>query len=171
MGLQALGELQLEQHSTFGYNSNCLAFSLMIGSEQIGSSREAQRDARQQSEEERRLTHEMVMSRLPSEAAATVGPNHEWWAGHSHASLTKIFDDSEFMNEAHVHGFANRLDRIIVTIDARALALVLSAYRPGFAVAQQLSMREAVALRNSSKQQPIWVLMKPYHFSALLPSF
>ena len=74
------------------------------------------------------------------------------------------------MNEAHVHGFANRLKRTIVIIDARELALVLSAYAPGFAAVRQLSMREAVALRTSSEQQqPIWVLLEPSHFSAVLP--
>ena len=162
-------ELQLERQSTSGHHFNCLAFSVMIGSEQLGSSREAQRDAREQSDKERHLTHEVVMSRLPSEAAVTVGPNHEWWAGHSCASLTEIFESSSFMNEAHVHGFANRLARTIVTIDIRELAPVLMAYVPGFAVQRQLSMRKAVKLRTSS-ERPIWVLLEPDHFSALLPS-
>ena len=73
------------------------------------------------------------------------------------------------MNEAHVHGFANRLKRTIVTVDARTHQLVLSKYAPGYSPQLQLSMREAVALRTSS-EQPVWVLLEPNHFSALLPS-
>ena len=73
------------------------------------------------------------------------------------------------MNEAHVHGFANRLVQTVVIIDVRSPALVLSKYMPGYEVQRQLLMREAVALRNNSKQ-PIWLLLEPNHFSALLPS-
>ena len=72
------------------------------------------------------------------------------------------------MNEVHVHGFANRIQRTIVTVDVRTPQLVLSKYAPGHAPQLQLSMREAVALRTSS-EQPIWVLLEPDHFSALLP--
>ena len=46
---------------------------------------------------------------------------------------------------------------------------MLSKYAPGYAAQLQLSMREAVKLRTSS-EQPIWVLLEPMHFSALLPS-
>ena len=73
------------------------------------------------------------------------------------------------MNEAHVHGFANRLERAIVIVDVREPELGLSKYAPGYAPQLQLSMREAVALRASS-EQPVWVLLEPNHFSALLPS-
>ena len=45
---------------------------------------------------------------------------------------------------------------------------MLSKYAPGYAAQLQLSMREAVELRTSS-EQPIWVLLEPAHFSALLP--
>ena len=69
----------------------------------------------------------------------------------------------------YVHGFANRLKRTIVTVDARTHQLLLSKYAPGYAPQLQLSMREAVALRTSS-EQPVWVLLEPNHFSALLPS-
>ena len=141
----------------------------MIGSEQIRSAVEAQRAVCEQSVEERRLTHEEVMSRLPPEAATALGPNGGWWAGQSRATLTAIFEGSEFMNEAHVHGFANRLQRTIVTVDVRTHQLVLSKYAPGYAPQRQISMREAVELRTSS-EQPIWVLLEPNHFSALLPS-
>ena len=105
----------------------------MIGSEQIRSAVEAQRAVCEQSVEERRLTHEEVMSRLPPEAATALGPNGGWWAGQSRATLTAIFEGSEFMNEAHVHGFANRLQRTIVTVDVRTSQLVLSKYAPGYA--------------------------------------
>ena len=141
----------------------------MIGSEQIGSAVEAQRAVCEQSVEERRLTHEEVMSRLPPEAATALGPNGVWWAGQSGATLTAIFEGFEFMNEVHVHGFANRLQRTILTVDVRTHQLVLSKYAPGYAPQRQISMREAVELRTSS-EQPIWVLLEPNHFSALLPS-
>ena len=40
-------------------------------------------------------------------------------------------------------------------------------YKPGYAVQSQLSMREA-RVRRSSASQPLWVLMSPSHFSALV---
>ena len=106
------------------------------------------------------------MRHLPHEAVTTRGSNRVWWAGQSRASLTNIFENSMFMNEAHIYGFANRLERTIVTVDVREPALVLSKYVPSYEVQPQLSMREAVQLRNSS-EQPIWVLLEPSHFSAL----
>ena len=71
------------------------------------------------------------------------------------------------MNESHVHGFANRLKRTIITIDERMAMLVLYEYVPGYAVARQLSMREAKE-RRESEHQPLWLLMSPNHWSALL---
>ena len=65
-GLEALAELELEQQITSGYHFNCLAFSVMVGCEQIGSAHDAQRAARQQSKEERRLTHEAIMTSAAS---------------------------------------------------------------------------------------------------------
>ena len=90
--------------------------------------------------------------------------------GHSCASLSDIFMNERFMNEAHVHGFANRLKRTIVIVDVSFTPPVLSKYAPGYEAQLQLSMREAVKLRSSSsEEQPIWVLMEGSHFSALLP--
>ena len=72
------------------------------------------------------------------------------------------------MNEAHVHGFANRLKRTIITIDEREDLLVLSEYMPGYAAAQWISMQDAKE-RRTRAQQPVWLLMSPSHWSALLP--
>ena len=102
-------------------------------------------------------------------AGTKTGPNGVWWAGQSCASLIDIFNDSELMNEAHVHGFANRLNKTIVIVDVRMPSLVLDMYMPGYEVSKWISMREAVRLRNNTPE-PIWVLLEPGHFSALLPS-
>ena len=56
-----------------------------------------------------------------------------------------------------------------MTIDERADALVIYEYVPGYAVAQQLSMSEAKE-RRAGDQQPLWLLMSPSHWSALLPN-
>ena len=163
---EVLKELRLKKKVTSGHNFNCLAFSIMIGSNMIAP--EAHWMACDESDIERRLTHETIMSRLPPEAAKTAGPNGVWWAGETRESLNKTFADSEFMGEAHVHGFCNRLARSIVVIDVREPAVVMCKYQPGYAVQLQLSMHEALELRNS-REQPIWVLLEPNHFSALLP--
>ena len=167
-GREALEELQLEQQRTSGYKMNCLAFSVMLATRQIGTSSEAQSSARDQSEDERYLTHEVIMKCLPPMAGTKTGPNGVWWAGQSCASLIDIFQNSEFMNEAHVHGFANRLNQTIVIVDVRMPLLVLDMYMPGYEVSKWISMREAVRLRNSTPQ-PIWVLLELNHFSALVP--
>ena len=168
-GGEALKELRLERQETSGFTFNCLAFSVLIGTKQIGASLAEQYAAQQLSIVERRLTHEAIMSRLPpATAETTVGPNDVWWVGQSRASLTRIFHDNAFMNEAHVHGFANRLDLTVVTIDERMPALVLSEFAPGYEKSRQLSIPEALELRNRSKQ-PVWVLLSSNHFSALLP--
>ena len=74
------------------------------------------------------------------------------------------------MSEVHVHGFANRLKLTIIVIDAREDALTIMEYVPGYAVARQISMREAREWRESKeRQQPVWLLMSPGHWSALLP--
>ena len=67
-----------------------------------------------------------------------------WWCGQTEAKLEqKIYQLKGFMNEAHVHGFANRLNQTIITIDERESHLVLLEYVPGYEVQHQLSMREA----------------------------
>ena len=80
--------------------------------------------------------------------------------------LTAIVFAQQMCDKVHIYGFANRLERTIVTVDVREPALVPSKYVPSYEVQPQLSMREAVQLRNSS-EQPIWVLLEPSHFSAL----
>jgi hypothetical protein len=72
------------------------------------------------------------------------------------------------MGEAHVHGFSNRFKRSIVVVDVREPAVVLSQYQPGGDAQHQLSMHEAIEMRNN-REQPIWVLLEHNHFSALLP--
>ena len=166
-GKEVVKDLKLQKVQTSGYNFNCLAFSTMIGTQQIGTSITAQKAAREQSDNERRLTHEEIISRLPQQAENTLGMNDEWWCGHSIASLSLISKHGGFMNESHVHGFTNRLERTIITIDVREAAVVLSEYVPGYTVAHQVSMREANE-RRQSEQQPLWLLLEPGHWSALL---
>jgi hypothetical protein len=161
-----LEELQLQKVVTSGHNFNCLAFSILIGSNKLAP--DAQWMANRQGDEERRLTHEDIMGRLPAEAATTSGPNGVWWAGQTRESLNATFDGSLFMGEAHVHGFCNRFKRSIVVVDVREPAVVLSQYQPGGDAQHQLSMHEAIEMRNN-REQPIWVLLEHNHFSALLP--
>ena len=168
-GQQATTELRLKDVWTSGFHFNCMAFSIMMATKQIGASKAAQQETRQQSDEERRLTHEAILQQLPPEAAEHEGENGVWWCGQTVAKLTTIFEEQGFMSEAHVHGFANRLQRTIIVIDAREDALVITEYIPGYAVARQISMREARERRESEQQQPLWLLMSPSHWSALLP--
>lgn len=168
-GAEVVASLGLEVVQTSAYHFNCLAFSVMIGTKSIGTSTAAQRAAQAQSNDERRLTHEEVIARLPQEAATTLGGNGEWWCGHNTASLAHIFEVRGFMNESHIHGFTNRLKRTIITVDVRMPATVLSEYVPGYAAARQLSMPEARERAARTSEQPLWLLLSAMHFSALLP--
>ena len=114
------------------------------------------------------MTHEEVMGKLPPDATIREGQNAEWWCGSSKASLEHVFEKKEFMKEAHVHGFANRLGQTIVTIDEQQEALVMYEYAPGYGAQTQLTMRDARE-RRKQEEQPIWLLMSPNHWSALLP--
>ena len=168
-GREIIRSLHLEPQTTISYNNNCLAFSMMIGSGMIASTKRAQFQAKAQSDEQRRLTHVEIMSHLP-ETTPTPGENGQWWAGYTRAALDKIFTGFKFMGEAHLHGFATRFKRVIVVIDVRNYnATTFSKYEPGYsACAQSLSLREATELRQKCSPQPIWVLLEHLHFSALL---
>lgn len=168
-GSVIIRELHLEPQTTITYNNNCLAFSLMIGSGMIASTKRAQFEAKAQSDEQRRLTHVEIMSHLP-ETTPTRGETGQWWAGYTRASLDKVFNGFEWMGEAHLHGFATRFKRVIVVIDVRNFnATTFTKYEPGYsACARSLSLREATELRQKSSPQPIWVLLEQAHFSALL---
>jgi len=168
-GSEIIRELHLEPQTTITYNNNCLAFSLMIGSGMIASTKRAQFEAKAQSDEQRRLTHLEIMSHLP-ETTPTRGETGQWWAGYTRASLDKVFNGFEWMGEAHLHGFATRFKRVIVVIDVRNFnATTFTKYEPGYsACARSLSLREATELRQKSSPQPIWVLLEQAHFSALL---
>ena len=97
------------------------------------------------------------------------GSHDVWWVGQTLDSLQGIFDGYGFMNEAHVHGFANRLDREIVVVDVRSELLSMHHYRPGYAPQQQIPMRRALELRSQVAPRVLWLLMSPSHWSALLP--
>ena len=163
---EALQELRLRKEVTSGHNLNCLAYSILLGTDRIAPA--AQWVTKERGDEERRRTHETIVRRLPPEADTKIGPNGVWWAGQTRDSLTRTMETSQVMGEAHVHGFCNRIDRCIVIVDVRESAAVLYKYLPGYAAQSQISMREAHELRNSD-EQPIWVLLEPDHFSALLP--
>ena len=163
---EVLKELSLRKEETSGRNFNCLAFSILLGTDRITP--EEQWTGGTRGDEERRLTHETIIRRLPPEAATKVGHNGEWWAGETRDSLNITMETSQVMGEAHVHGFCNRFNRSIVVVDVREPAAVLSEYRPGYDIQRQISMQEAYGLRNHG-EQPIWVLLEPDHFSALLP--
>jgi hypothetical protein len=64
-----------------------------------------------------------------------------------------VRETSQFMGEAHVHGFCNRLKRSIVVVDVREPAVVLSKYQPGSDMQRQLSMLEALQLRNQERHE------------------
>jgi hypothetical protein len=167
---------------TSGDANNCLAFSVLMASEQIGQSLQEQCLAQDRSQEERRLTHIEVCEELPPRAKTTTSHgNDEWWCGHNQAKLQDIFDNNLFMGEPHVHGFANRLDRTIIVIDERERLLSLTEYAPGYGVAKQISLTKAKDLSNTVDQlmseglgllsanmfQPLWLLMSSGHWSAL----
>ena len=126
---------------------------------------------------ERLKTHTEIINRIEetieldqtSESSTRSGHNGEWWCGQTTKGLQDIYDRNLFMNEAHVHGFANRLGRTIVTIDERKPLIGIHEYKPGYDVAVQLSMREAKVLRDQGDMQPVWLLMSDAHWSALLP--
>ena len=104
-----------------------------------------------------------------------LGPNDVWWAGNNRATLTGIYENNGFMNEAHVHGFANRLHRTIVVIDCRKALLNVTKYMPGYNASKQIPMRQARELRGASggssgdHASVLWLLLSTDHWSALLP--
>ena len=162
-------ELDLEYIVTSGHNFNCLAFSILIVTEVIGPTLAEQAAAHDRSDAERRMTHEAVCGAIPSEATMVQGSHDVWWVGQTLDSLQGIFDGYGFMNEAHVHGFVNRLDREIVVVDVRSELLSMHHYRPGYAPQQQIPMRRALELRSQVAPRVLWLLMSPSHWSALLP--
>ena len=163
---KVLKELSLRKEETSGHHLNCLAFSILLGTDRITP--EEQWTGGTRGDEERRLTHETIIRRLPPEAATKVGHNGEWWAGETRDSLNSTMETSQVMGEAHVHGFCNRINRSIVVVDVREPAAVMSEYRPGYDIQRQISMQEAYGLRNHG-EPPVWILLEPDHFSALLP--
>jgi len=164
-----MAELGLEKIETVGIDFNCLAFSVLMATGRIGFSLEAQREAAKQANKERRDTHDEIMGKIPGKDNDTKeGPQEAWWVGKSKAKLTDIFKSLEFMSEAHVHGFANRLKRTIIVLDERKPAPLLIKYSPGYAVQKQISTREAKEIR-AQDEQPVWLLMSPGHWSALIP--
>ena len=184
-GEEALSELKLKKVWTSGHHFNCLAFAVMMSAGQLDTSPSAQRHAHPQSDVERRLTHEAIFSRVPVRKRKDRGTiaDNKWHAGHNRDSLQDILDNNRFMTEAHIHGFANRLQRSIIVIDERGHQLSIFEYKPGYSVQSQLSMRESKKRRAGSgrgageaqpKRQkadatPLWVLMSPGHFSSLQP--
>ena len=164
-----MAELGLEKVETVGIDFNCLAFSVLMATGRIGFSLEAQREAAKQANEERRDTHDEIMGKIPGKDDDTKeGPHEAWWAGKSKAKLTDIFERLDFMSEAHVHGFANRLGRTIIVLDEQKPAPFLMKYSPGYAVQKQIPTRTAKEIR-AQDEQPVWLLMSPGHWSALIP--
>ena len=73
---------------------------------------------------------------------------------------------------AFVHGFSNRLSRDIVLLDTRKELLWITEFKPGYETQCNISFKAAAKKRRrvADSQQPLWLLMEPNHFSALLPS-
>jgi hypothetical protein len=165
-------ELHLERMETSGHQFNCLAFSVSMATQQIGPSLQEQHLScnRNHAQEERRLTHVEVFKQLPPEAETASDQtwgHDKWWCGYNKAKLQLIFDNNLFMGEAHVHGFANRLDRQIIVIDERERQVTLSEYTPGYESASKLiNLRTAKEYRGRV-DQPLWLLQSPGHWSAL----
>ena len=87
-----------------------------------------------------------------------------------HAPDENTLEEEDFMGEAHVHGFANRMGRDVVVVDVRSPLLGIHHYQPGYAPQRQISMRTACNLRHFALAEPMWFLMEPGHWSALLPT-
>jgi hypothetical protein len=81
--------------------------------------------------------------------------------GGEHLNMAR--ETSQFMGEAHVHGFCNRLKRSIVVVDVREPAVVLSKYQPGSDMQRQLSMLEALQLRNQPTTASSPFMMRSNH--------
>ena len=97
----------------------------------------------------------------------------DWWIGTSSKRLEQIFNESKFMGEAHIHGFANKLKREIIVVDERGLPdLAVMHYKPGYETQMRISMTKAEAisaLQSHWENPPLWIMMSRNHFSALLP--
>ena len=140
---QELAGLRLRQVATSPYNYNCLAFSCLMAAGQIAPTSSAQEAARHRSDLERLYTHEEVMRQLPAEADSCLSGNAHWWAGQTSENLTRILEEEDFMGEAHVHGFVNRMRRDVVVLDVRSPLLDIHHYQPGYSAQRQISKRTA----------------------------
>ena len=112
------------------------------------------------------------MLRIPDGGAAPLQAD-VWHAGHDRSDLQAIFASRAFMNELHIHGFANRMQRHIINIDERGPRPHLFHYQPGYTTQSEISVRAAKDLRANAHTlgKPIsWILLSTGHFSALRSS-
>uniref|UniRef100_A0A7S0PYC9 Uncharacterized protein n=1 Tax=Coccolithus braarudii TaxID=221442 RepID=A0A7S0PYC9_9EUKA len=122
---------------------------------------------RHESDKQRRLSHELILEKLPPCAEERKGKNDEWWASNDRQRAIDIFEERDFMNEMHIHTFSSRLERDIIVLDVRERYQAIVHYKPGFKTQEVISMTAARAIRTDSSQQPLWVHLDVGHFSAL----
>ena len=84
------------------------------------------------SDAEREKVFDVVMDALPSYGSGCIGSVGDWWQGNTCVSITQIYRDDLFMNEAYVHGFSNLLQQEIIVVDAREKQLAIVCYEPGY---------------------------------------
>lgn len=175
-------KLRLKNIITSGYKNNCLAFSCMIGSGKIGVTPREQKDAAKLVERERELTHLALIAALPTDARKSLGGfdlfgDPTWWTCYSQkrssavAVLEYIFANNLFMREPHLYAFATRLNRDIIVIDGVFNTGRIVRYKPGYEMATEISLTLAIEIREETcaRDRPLWVMLTPNHFSALLP--
>jgi hypothetical protein len=170
----ALTQLELKEIHTPSFNFNCLAFGCMLS---ISGGIVA---TNQESSTERRLSHEKLLKQLPAEAdndsevyKGLGNDGQTWFFGYDKERLIRIFTERDFMGEAHVCAFAERLQRDIFVLDTRFMQIAIMHYKPAFAKSTQISMHKAKEIRQASQsnlQQPIWLRLHEGHYRALLPA-
>ena len=170
-GEEVRTRLRLELVDTSGYRNNCLSFSVMMGGSlgKMSLRQQEQRMIKFQSDEQRQLSHKLLLKALPAEAKERKGTNMEWWCGHDHKSVVDIFNQRNFMNEMHVHAFCNRMNRAAIVLDERGAHVAIIHYKLGFVTQKQISMRAALQIRNDPLQKPMWLNLTQGHWEALLP--
>ena len=153
-------ELELKCASTSGYHNNCLIFST-YGSAGLLDSNPAN-PASVNTDAIREEIHYELLDKLPEEPS-----NLSFKTALTRSRAIEIFEQDEFMEEAHTHVISNLLARPIVVVDMRfRAAQSMTLFIPGYTPQKPIGKTRARELRNDS--EVIWILLRPNHFSALL---
>ena len=129
----------------------------------------------ERADEERRLTHEVLLTKLAQREGIRDERGREvpikadeWCFGYKTARANEIFTKRMFMGEVHAHVFANRFTKEIVIVGWRGGDCIPVHYQPGYRAAKQISTRTAISLR-AQKPDVLWLLLIRDHFEALQP--